>query len=1075
VRPVIAWFATHPVAANLLLWGIVAGGLVGLPGIRQEAFPQPSFDLVAVTVEYPAAAPGDVEASVCIPIEEAIGGIEQIRRLRSTARRGFANVTAELADGADVREVLERIRTRVDAIDSLPDEAKRPIVEELVDDTVLLGVVVHGEADTRTLRRVGERVRDELMARPEIERAELGGIPGYEVSIEVSEAALRRHGLTFDEVANTVRASSLDLPAGSLKAPWAELTLRLDARATRGAEFERLPLAVEARGAEQRPGAPRGRSGAEGAEAPLALGDVARVVDGFRADDAEWARFDGSRAAVVRLLSGGMHDVVEASRVVDAYLREAPGWLPEGVELSVWNDESRTLASRRDLLLRNAAQGFALVLVVLALFLRPLLALWVTVGAFLSFLGGLAVMAALDVSINMMSLFGFIVALGLVVDDAIVVGENADRRLGAGAGPVEAAVRGAQEVWAPVTAAVLTTVLFMAPALELPTIIGKIARPLMVVAMACLLVSLLESLLVLPAHLAHARGRDAEPTSTASRALRRVRKRVQGALGWVVERAYLPLLAHALRQPGHALALALAPLLIAGSLVLGGWVRFTFLPAVEADVVSAELVLPEGTPAPVTRAVLDGIEAHALALRDRLDGEGLGRNGSVFEHVLTSVGAPPDEHDDFKLGGDGPHVGRVRIRLAPGEERGVTSQEVEVAWREAVGPVLSARSLRFIGSEIADEPALDLRLSGPDLESLRRAAAALKAELTELPGVREVEDSLQIGRPEVHLGLTREGRAAGLSLAELARQVRQGFLGEEAQRIQRGRFEVPVTVRYPAAERRSLADLEHIRIRTPAGAELPFASVATATLRRGYSTIERAERRRTVDVRADVDTRIATANEIMAELERQALPELRRRFPGVQHRLGGLQRDERELLASLLRGWALAMLAIYALLAIPLRSYLQPLAILAAVPFGLIGAVAGHLALGLHLSAFSLVGLVALSGVVVNDALVMIDGTNQRLRAGASLESALTQAARLRFRPILLTSLTTFLGLAPLLFERSAQADWLKPMAATLAFGLLIATGVILFVVPACTVALERARRRVLGPGAEDALGRGLA
>jgi len=1043
MRGPIAWFASNPVAANLLFWSIVAGGLVALPEIRQEVFPSPSFDLVSVTVEHPGAAPDEVEAAICIPIEEAIHGTPGIRRLRSSARRGFANVTAELSRGSDVREVLQQIRGRLDVLDTLPQDAEEPVVEELVDDSVLLSVVVHGEADELALRAAGERVRDELDALPEVGLAELAGVPSREIAIEVRESALRRHDLRFDDLVAAVRASSLDLPAGALETPQSELLLRLDARARRGADFAQLVLAMEEDGRR------------------LALGDVARVVDGLRSADPTWARFDGERAAVVRILSRGMDDALETSRAVRGYLREAEEWLPPGLHLSVWDDESRTLRSRRDLLLRNAAQGFVLVMVLLGLFLRPQLALWVGVGAALSFVGGLLAMAVLDYSISMMSLFGFIVALGLVVDDAIVVGENADRHLAEGAAPAEAALRGAQEVGVPVAVAVLTTVLFMAPSLRLPTFIGKLTEPLVGVAIACLVFSLVESLLVLPAHLAHAGARRRRAPGAASRALAAVRGRLDAALGRTTEGLLLPLLEQSLRWPGRALALAVAPLLLAAGALAGGWVPFTFLPAVETDVVSAELVLPEGTPAPVTRAVLDDIEGHALALRDRLDAAGAGGRGSAFEHVLTSVGSPPDQHDDFKRGGGGSHVGRVRIRLAPGDERRVTSGAVEEAWREAVGPVLRAESLRFVGSEIDDAPALDIELAGPELESLRAAADSLAAALRRLPGVREVSDSLRMGRPELHLVLEAEGRAAGLSLAELARQVRQGFHGEEAQRIQRGRADVPVAVRYPRAGRRSLADLEGMRIRTPGGSEVPFASVATARFRRGYSSIERADRQRTVAVVADVDPRVATSREILAEVERDVLPELLARTPRVDYRLEGLQRDEREMMASLLRGAILSLIAVYALLAVPLRSYRQPLAILAAVPFGLVGAVVGHLLLDLHLSAFSLIGLVALTGVVINDALVLIDAANQRRPSVGSLEAALLDAARLRVRPILLTTLTTCLGLAPLLFERSAQADWLKPMAATLAFGLLGATAVTLFVVPACAVGMERMRRRV--------------
>jgi multidrug efflux pump subunit AcrB len=1028
MRRLVAWFASNPIAANLLLLFLVFAGFASVFQIRQETFPNVAFDVVSVAVVYPGAAPDEVAEAICVRVEEALHGIQGIDRLFSRASEGYGAVWAQLEVGADARRVLEEVRTRVDAIDGFPEQAESPIVQELIDDSVLLAMAVFGDADEGTLRAAAERLREEITALPEVSRAELHGARSYELAIEVSEADLMRHGLSFDDVVGAVRGSSLDLPGGSLKTRGGEILLRARGRAYRGAEFERLVLLTRGDGTR------------------LTLGEVARVVDGFVETD-EKVRLDGSPAVVVRILTSEKENVLRIADAVEAQLETARAWLPEGLQAAVWYDRARQFRSRRDLLLRSGAQGLALILLVLAFFLRLRLALWVSAGIPVAFLGALIVLAASDVSINMMSLFAFIVALGLVVDDAIVVGENVAHHQTSAAEPLRGAIDGTVEVAVPVTLAVLTTVFFAVPIVSLPTVVGKIARSLGIVVIACLVFSLLEALLILPAHLARGRRRAAGGAGP----LARLQQRVDVWMDDLIRRRYVPLLQRCLRWPALTLSVAAVTVMLAVALVAGGWVRYAFFPDVEEDHVTARLVMPEGTPPEVMEAAAGRLEREALTLRDELEAGG----APVYEHVLVAIGDPPYRHDDFEVGGEGPNVAYVRVGLVPGERRRVTSLEIETRWRERVGGIPGASGLSFRGSDLMGQPDLDVSLAGRHPQQLRRATDALRARLTAIPGVREVSDSQNGGKQELRLAIRPEAEALGLSLAELARQVRQGFHGQEVQRIQRGRDDVAVVVRYPREERRSLHDLERIRIRLPDGGELPFSAVAEAQLARGSSAIERRDRKSQIGVYADVDGNVSSVQSVIEELQAKVLPEILSAFPGVSYDLFGTSREETDLTRRLLRDWALALVAAYVLLAVPLGSYLQPLLIFAAIPFGVVGGVAGHALLGLEFSAFSMVGLVALTGVLVNDALVLLDLANRLRVGGLALRPALVEAGARRFRAIVLTSLTTFFGLLPLLFERSAQATWLQPMAVTLGFGVIFATAITLLLLPVAATLLE--------------------
>ena len=1037
----IAWFARNTVAANLLMAMIMAGGLMSVFTVKREVFPEVALDVITVTVPYLGAAPEEVEEGVCVRIEEAIQGLDGIKRVSSTAAEGMGAIVIELELGADSRKVLDDLKARIDAIDTFPEQTEKPIIQELTNRRQVINLAVWGEADQTTLRRLAERVRDELSATPGISQVELSNVAPYEISIEVSENTLRRHGLSFDFVARAVRRSSLDMPGGSVKTDGGEILLRTKGQAYRGREFEDLVLLTRPDGTH------------------LRLGDVATVVDGF-ADTDQFSRFDGKPAILLQVFRTGDQGALEIGDLVKAYAKGTQSWLPEGAHVSTWRDTTKTLRDRLDLLTRNGLNGFILVVAVLALFLRFRLAFWVSLGVPISFLGAVWLMPTLDVSVNLFSLFAFIVVLGIVVDDAIIVGENIYTHHQRHGDPLKAAIEGAREVSVPVVFAVLTTVAAFMPLLAVPGNIGKIMRVMPLIVIPALFFSLVESLWVLPAHLAHLRSRDTAENGNGNGnrgGWYRIQGRVAAALHRFIEGVYRPSLEWALRSRYVTVAIGVSLLVLTMGLVGAGLVRFIFFPEVEADFMTASLTMPQGTPVEVTSEAVAHLERTAEELREQIQ-ESTGPG--LYQHALATVGDQPySAVESGPIGSDnvnlsGSHLGEVFVELAPAEDRSVSSEELASRWRERVGTIPDAVELKISSSLFSPGADVDVQLTGPDVAELRAAARDLKQRLAEYPGVLEIADSFREGKREVKLGIKPQAELLGLTLADLGSQVRQAFYGEEAQRIQRGRDDIRVMVRYPKDERRSLADMESMRIRTPDGHEVPFSQVARVEPGRGYASIKRVDRRRAVNVTANVDSSIATPGDIVADLEARVLPEIRATYPGVFYTFEGAQSEERDTLGGLQRGFTLALLMIYGLLAVPLRSYLQPLVIMSAIPFGLVGAVWGHLIMGLDLTILSMFGAVALSGVVVNDSLVMVDFINRHRRTHG-LEEAVREAGVARFRPILLTSLTTFFGLLPLLLERSMQAKFLIPMAVSLSFGVMFATFISLMLVPCGYVIAE--------------------
>ncbi len=1056
MNSVIEWFARNRVAANLLAAFILMAGLLAIPKIKQEVFPEFDSDWVMIEVAYPGAAPEETEEAICARVEQAVQGLPGVKQMVSTAAEGMGVVAIELLPLTDGQKFLDEAKTKVHAIDTFPEESEKPVVSEIIIRKQVINVAVSGEVGEVALKRAGERVRDELLARPGITQVELVNVRPYEVSIELREEDLRRFNLTFEEVAAAVRASSLDLPGGTLKTTGGDMLIRAKMQAYGQVDFASLPLRTEPNGAR------------------LTLGQVATVVDGFAEVDAS-ARFDGQPSALVRVFRVGDQSALEISRLVKEYVAEAQPAMPAGITLETWQDDSSYLRSRLDLLLRNGRAGLVLVFFILALFLRFRLAMWVTFGIPVSFLGTLWLMPAMDVSISLISLFAFIVVLGIVVDDAIVLGENIythQQRHGAG---IESTISGALEVGRPVIFGVLTTVAAFYPLLAIEGNTGKILRFIPLIVMPTLLFSLVECLFILPAHLRNLPDVKAEKKPG-------LWSRFQGAFASGVERfilkLYQPFLERCLRWRYLTLSVGVSALFLTVAGYAGGHFKFIFFPPVEGDNVAAWVSFARGTPVEVTEKAVRRLEQSAEQLRAEIAAGGLD-DTNVIRHALSSVGQQPFRMEAEMAGGNyeashfGSHKGEVHLEVAPSEERHITSQAMADRWRELAGDITGATEVGFSASIFSAGKPINIRLSGPDMKTLQVATEQLKERLRNYPGVQDITDTFRVGKRELKMSLKPEAEALGLRQKDLAWQVRQAFYGEEAQRLQRNRDDVKVMVRYPEDRRRSIHDLLDLRLRTREGVEVAFRDVADLEEGRGYASIRRVDGRRSVNITADVDSTQSEPNKVLNSVLENDLPEIAAANPGVQHSLQGARQEQEVTLTSMFRAFLVAMVIIYALLAIPFGSYVQPFIVMAAIPFGLIGAVLGHLIMGMELTVLSMFGVVALTGVVVNDSLVMVDFVNRNRPKHEVLIDAVRVSGVARFRAILLTSLTTFAGLTPLVFfEKSVQAQFLIPMAVSIGFGVMFATLVTLVLVPALYMILEDLRSGwnwLYGPQPADA------
>ena len=1073
---VIYWFSRNHVAANFLMALIVVIGFGTWPTIKKEIFPEVSIDAVAISVPYPNATPDEVEKGIVIPIEEAIQDVDGIDVIRSTARQSYGTVTVEVATGYDVRNVMDDVKTRIDAIQNLAEEAEEPILQEILMKAQVMSIAVSAEADEGTLRTIAERVRTDLLnyrgGEQQVTQASLTGIRDYEISIEVPEQTLRQYGINMDVIANAVKKASLDLPGGSVRTEGGEVLLRANARKYTAPEFAPIPVITREDGST------------------VTLGEIATIRDGFE-EDLINTQFDKEPAVLINVYRVGGEDTLQIANTVRSFIKDyGKTKLPTGVELKVWKDDSSYLDGRLKLLAKNGLVGLLLVILVLTLFLRPSLALLVAIGIPVSFAGAIALMPYTGISINMISLFAFILVLGIVVDDAIVVGENVYSRMRRGEHPRDAAPRGTREVGIVVIFGILTTAMAFTPMLGLSGVSGKIWPNIPLIVIPTLLFSLFQSKLILPSHLACLKPASEQKEPGPILRFQHIFSR---GLEDFVDRFYRPVLRVCLRNRYIVLASFVSLFIVTVGTIRSGHIKFIFFPEVETDVINAKLKMAEGVSFQKTAEAIRLVEEKGLELSKEFP---LESGKPLVKHMLASTGTQPlvEGMGNVDRVPKGSNIGEVTIELIGAVERdGIEGVEIVSRWREMVGDVSGAIELIFATESAAGGNAIDLEIIGDNITELREATQLAKEALASYDGVIDLSDSDIEGKRELQLELLPAGKILGLRLGDIARQVRQGFYGEEIQRLQRGKDEVKVFVRYPRDERTSMADLENMEIRLSDGSEAPFTEVASAKFSRADATIQRTDQRRAIRITADVDKAQGTnATEIVRELtsgnqthsdikvwgnnlrnwirarrgmEPIPLPEIKKgaltlieeQFAGVNYSFEGEQKDQAQSISEMGRKAVLAILGMYVLMAIPLRSYIQPMIVMCVIPFGLVGAVIGHLLLGFNFSIMSMCGIVALAGVVVNDSLVLVDYVNRKRAEGLSLHDAAWEAGAARFRPILLTSLTTFAGLTPMLLETDVQALFLVPMAVSLSFGILFATLITLILVPAVYLMLEDA------------------
>lgn len=1009
-RGIIAWFANNPVAANLIMWMLIIGGIISAATVNKEVFPTIETNFVQVSVAYPGAAPQEIEEGINIKIEEAIKDIRGIKQVSSVAADSVGTVTVEVASGYKPKDILDEIKLEVDSISTFPDSIENPNIFQIKPKNLVMFVSIYGDLTDHEMKELAKQTRDEFTSLPAVSSADLIGALDYEIAIEVREHQLREFGLTFTEVAQAVQRSSFDLPGGSIRADDGNILLRTKAQAYRESDFTDIVVSAHPDGSR------------------VLLSQVADIKDGF-IDWDNYVRFNGYPAAIIQVNSVDSQDAVKIAQQVNQWIEDKQAELPSGVFIDSWLDLTHYLDGRLDMMIENIVFGAILVFAILALFLHVKLAFWVMMGLPVCFLGAFFLMPhpPFDVTLNMISLFAFILVLGIVVDDAIVTGESAAQEIEKNGHSVDSVVTGVRKVATPATFGVLTTMVAFVPMLLISGPMKSLSEAIAWVVILCLVFSLIESKLILPAHLAHMK---IKPNNNPNRFVR-FKQAFNERVNRFITSRYRPFLERCLNYRYSVLAVFVGVLMLSVALVMSGKVRWVFFPDMPSDYIHVTLEMEPSFSEQRTIETAQVIEK-ALLEMDQTVFDEYGSN--VVDHHLV-VKSSMTSIEFF-------------VELTKAEERDINGVEIADKWRAALPPLVGINKLSFDAGGGAQTNTVTLELVSDDLDKLTAASEELKQKLTLYNGLYDVSDNFSSGSSEIQLQIKPEAEALGLTLFDLASQVRYGFFGYEAQRLLRDKEEVKVMVRYPRDERRSIGHLENMLIRTPSGERVPFSTVADITLDDSYSSINRKDNRRALTVVANVNTNIAEPKKVVDDIMANFVPELTEKYDGLSVKLGGASLDEQESMVSLVKGALFVLLAVYTLLAIPLKSYAQPLIIMSVIPFGMVGALFGHLFLGLSMSMLSMTGIIALGGVVVNDSLVLVDYVNRARAEGKSILQSAIESGCFRFRAVVLTSLTTFFGLVPIMLETSLQAQVMIPMAVSLAFGILFSTVVTLLLVP---------------------------
>lgn len=1015
----IEWFAKNPVAANLLMIGIVLAGLLSASSsVPVETFPSSELDTVTISTSFRGATPKTVEEGITLRVEEAIADIEGIEELTARSAEGVSTVVAEINESYEKRNVLDDIKVRVDALNTLPSDAEKPVVSLNTRNRTVIYVAIQGDVSTKVLRTVAGQFRERLLTSNEISNVQLQGVAEYQMNIEVSPQTLDAYNITLAQVGNAIREGARDVSAGNVQTRNGDILVRSDGQAYTAEEFSDIPILSNSQGS------------------PITLGQIANIDDGFE-EKSLITTFNGEPAIMLEVRRVGEQSALKVSAQTKAYMAEFAPNMPSGVTIDYWDDDSVYLKSRIGAVLNSAWMGGILVMILLSLFLRPAVAFWVFLGIPVSFMGAFLFMPQVNGTFNVVSLFAFIMVLGIVVDDAIVTGENIYRKIRDGMDPQQASIVGTKEITIPVTFGILTTVVAFIPLSYLQgTRFDFIGSQMPMVVIPVLLMSLVESKLVLPSHMSHIKPR---PEDGKTNWLGRTQQKISRSLEAFVEIYYRPFLERCVRNRAITLATLIALSSIVVASISIGHIRFTPFPYVESDTVRINLTMPESTGFETTNKHIQDIVTHFKTLQEKYRDPETGE--SIIQNVLASSGS---QGRSIKS-----NLGSVRAELvASSERKGIKTSQIGREVRKLIGDIPGAQSLSIRSRWFRGDSPINVELSGSEPRKLYEVIKKLKEKFKTYPGVFDVQDNYSGGKEELKLSLKPEAYTLGLNLRDVASQVRNAVFGFQAQRIQRGRDELRVMVRYPLAYRSSMQDLKQLAIRVPnSSEEVLLSDIADVEPFESPSTLYRLNRTSILNITTDVDKDIANVPLILSEID-EYLSTVQQEFPELNYRFDGEAEDAAETNRRLSNGLILVLAAIYALLAIPFKSYGQPLIVMSIIPFGLIGAVVGHIITGQNLSVLSIFGMLALVGVLVNDSLVLVDYINKRRQQGMELVESVINAASIRFRPVLLTSITTFAGLAPILMDGSQQAKWLKPMATSLAFGILFATIITLVIVP---------------------------
>ena len=1023
MKKLIAYFIRYPIWTNVLMFSLLSFGVISFFSMKFSAFPETEPSLLFVRVPFIGASPEEVEEGVIIKIEEALEGLEGIERITSEARENIGTVNVEILDGADINTVLADVKNAVDRISSFPVGIEKPVISAQPRISQAVQVVVFGETDLYNLKYISESIRDELLASDEISQVTVVGVPSLEISIEVAEADLRRYELTFDEIAAKVRSANVNISGGKFDTNDEEILIRAYGRDYYANELRDLVV----RGSE--------------AGTVLYLKDVAEIEE--RWQDVPDKSYYNDKPAVIldvdKTLEESVLDVVaKTQEIVDAFNAQHTQ-----VRAVLIDDQSQGIGQRLNLLITNGLIGTMLVVITIGFFMNIRLSFWVSIGIPISFAGMFLVALLSGLTINVISTFGMVIVIGILVDDAIVVGENIFAHYERGKPPLQSAIDGTIEMLAPVFTSVTTTIIAFTPFFFIEGFLGKFIWQMALVVIASLFFSLVEAFFILPAHLAHSKGLHPHAQDP------RIRRKIEAAIQFLTQKLYAPTLRAAMRHKWITVVTPIALFMLTIGFFSGGFIGFTFFPFIDRDTLSINLSLVSGRQEADTEAVLSKIEKAAWELNEQLrDERADGKN--VILGINKDLGS-----NDF--GEAGSHTGKLVLQLLEGEIRQMDTYIIGNRLRDMVGPIPQAQSITYANATFFGKP-ISLSLLGNDLDELNKASELLLEELEAFESLKDVTVSNAAGRREIDIKLKPRAESLGLSLREVAGQVRQGFFGEEIQRIQRGRDEIRVWVRYRPEDRAAIGNLEQMRIRTPDGAEYPFSELASYEIERGVTKINRLERKREVKIEANQSDVTDDLPPILAEIEQVLQTKVLPQVQGVEVSFEGQSRGQEKSNRSLGRGFGIAMILMFILVVLVFRSYLQAVLVFSLIPLAVLGALWGHGIQGVAVNTLSMYGIIALSGIIINDSIVLIDQINRNLRSGLKVFEAVFDAALARLRPILLTSLTTSFGLAPLILENSRQAQFLIPMAISVAYGLLFGTLILLYLLPAAYLALNRLR-----------------